>query len=96
MVLLTRVRADVESFVSTRHQSKPSECEESAVILILQVRLLKLREINILPDVRLIVNDRSRMYSQGCLTPGPSTIGTLLHCPQHKGLPPPATACLFF
>lgn len=96
MVLLTRVRADVESFVSTRHQSKPSECEESAVILILQVRLLKLREINILPDVRLIVSDRSRMYSQGCLTPGPSTVGTLLHCPQHKGLPPPATACLFF
>lgn len=44
VLLLTIVRADLESLLPSRHRSKPRECEEGTLILILQKRLLKLRE----------------------------------------------------
>ena len=78
MVLLTIVRADVESLLPTRPQCKHLEREESTVILILQMRLLKLGEVNNSPNIRPVVSGRNGVYSRRCLTPRPTTSAALL------------------
>ena len=83
---LTIVRADMDSLLPSRHLSKPKECEEGTLILILQKRLLKLRKGEYLAWCQTHCRWQSYV-GPGMSDPRTHDLARLIHCPM-QGLSP--------